>query len=103
MERVIIWNKGPSKFLRQALKRISEDSTLQSERVESKMLTSIMGLIPNPERYPPDKFKKNNPGNFRAFEIVSFRIAYKLTTSQIVILRIRHVKHKSLKNIKAIL
>jgi plasmid stabilization system protein ParE len=94
MERVIVWNRRPSKFLRQALKRISEDSTLQSERVEEKILTSILGLILNPERYPPDKFKKNNPGNFRAFEIVSFRIAYKFTTSKIVILRIRHVKQE---------
>lgn len=94
MERVIVWNKRPSKFLAKALKRISEDSLLQAERVEKATLTSIIGLIPNPERYPPDKFKKNNPGHYRAFEIVSFRIVYKLTEKQIRILRIRHVKQE---------
>ena len=94
MERVIVWNKRPSKFLAQALKRISEDSLLQAERVEEAILTSIAGLIPNPEKYPPDKFKKNNPGNYRAFEKLSFRIAYKLTERQIRILRIRHVKQE---------
>lgn len=76
MERVIVWNKRPSKFLVQALKRISEDSLLQAERVEDAILTSIKDLVQNPERYPPDKFKKNNSGNFRAFEKLSFRIAY---------------------------
>ena len=94
MERVIVWNKRSTKFLRQALKRISEDSLLQAERVEEVLLTAIAGLHTNPERYPPDKFKKNNPGNFRAFEKLSFRIAYKLTSSQIRILRIRHVKQE---------
>lgn len=94
MERVIVWNKRPSKFLVQALKRISEDSLLQAERVEDAILTSIADLVQNPERYPPDKFKKNNSGNFRAFEKLSFRIAYKLTTKQIRILRIRHVKQE---------
>jgi len=58
MEKVIVWNKRPSKFLVQALKRISEDSLLQAERVEDAILTSIKDLVQNPERYPPDKFKK---------------------------------------------
>jgi plasmid stabilization system protein ParE len=94
MERVIVWNKRPSKFLSRALKRISEDSLLQAERVEEAILTSIAELVPNPERYPPDKFKKNNAGNFRAFEKLSFRIAYTFTKKQIRILRIRHVKQE---------
>jgi plasmid stabilization system protein ParE len=76
----------------QALKRISEDSRLQAERVEEALAASIKGLISNPEKYPPDKFKKDNQGNFRAFEKLSFRIAYKVTKGQIRILRIRHVR-----------
>jgi len=94
MERVIVWNKRPSKFLAQALKRISEDSLLQAERVEKAILNSIADLPQNPEKYPPDKFKRDNSGNFRAFEKLSFRIAYKFTTKQIRILRIRHVKQE---------
>lgn len=78
----------------QAIKRISEESQLQAERVEEGILTSISGLVQNPERYPPDKFKKNNPGNFRAFEKLSFRIAYKVTQKQIRILRIRNVRQE---------
>lgn len=94
MEKIIVWNKRPSNFLAQALKRISEDSVIQAERVEEAILTSIEGIIANPEKYPPDKFKKDNSGKYRAFEKLSFRIAYKLTPKQIRILRIRHVRQE---------
>jgi plasmid stabilization system protein ParE len=67
---------------------------LQAERVEEIILTSIQKLNPNPEVHPPDKFKKNNAGQFRSFEKVSLRIAYKVTDNQIRILRIRHVKQE---------
>lgn len=94
MARVIVWNKRPARFLAQALKKIGEDSILQAERVEEKILASVQSIIPNPERHPPDKFKKDNPGQFRAYEVLSFRIAYKITDTQIRILRIRHVKQE---------
>jgi plasmid stabilization system protein ParE len=94
MERLIVWNKRPAKFLAQALKRISEDSPLQAERVEREILAAINSAVSNPERYPPDKFKKDNSGQFRAFEKLSFRIAYTYNTQQIRILRIRHVKQE---------
>ena len=94
MERIIVWNKKPSKFLARALRRISEDSVLQAERVEESISRSIADLILRPERHPPDKFSRNNPGSYRAFEIMSFRIAYKLTPKEIRILRIRHVKQE---------
>ena len=42
----------------QALRRISEDSLLQAERAEEAILTSIIGLIANPERYP-DRFPED--------------------------------------------
>lgn len=94
MARSIVWNKRPIRFLVQALKWISTDSVLQAERVEQEVLTAINSIPVNPEQHPPDKFKRNNAGNFRAFEIASFRIAYKITESQIRILRIRHVKQE---------
>jgi plasmid stabilization system protein ParE len=94
MAREIVWNKRPSRFLAQSLKWISEDSVLQVERVEKEILTTISNIPANPEQHPPDKFKKNNPGNIRAFEKLSFRISYKITAAQIRILRIRHVRQK---------
>jgi plasmid stabilization system protein ParE len=94
MARKVVWNKKPTKFLANVLRRISQDSTVQAERVEDVIVTSIQDLVLNPERHPPDKFKKDNPGNFRAFEKMSLRVAYKFNETQIRILRIRHVKQE---------
>jgi len=53
-------------------------------------------LPENPQRYAVDKFKRNNPGNYRAFEKYNYRIAYKHTDKEIHILRIRHVRQEPL-------
>ncbi|WP_209332753.1 type II toxin-antitoxin system RelE/ParE family toxin [Lunatimonas salinarum] len=47
-----------------------------------------------PERYPLDRFKQDNPDNYRAFEKFSYRIAYRYTDKEIIILRFRHVKQE---------
>lgn len=76
------------------LKRISEESYLQAERVEEAILYSLEELKRHPEKYLPDKYKLHNTGNFRAFETHSYPIAYRFTDQEVRILRIRHVKHE---------
>jgi len=94
MERKIVWNKRPSKSLSKALKQISEDSMLAAERVEAAILMAIEELKIEPEKYPPDKYKINNSGSFKAFEIYNYRISYKYTDKEIRILRVRHVRQR---------
>jgi len=91
---VIIWNNRAAKFFREAYKRIKEDSPTNAERVRAGIVKIIDGLPNHPEKYPPDKFKKNNHGNYRAFEKYSYRIAYRHTEKEIRILRVRHVKQE---------
>ena len=60
-----------------------------------KAIVSIANqLVDYPERYKRDSNKKNNPDNYRVFETHSYRITYKHTEKEILILRIRHVKQK---------
>ena len=40
--------------------------------------------------YPPDKYRKNNDGSFRAYELHRYRIAYRVTEKEIIIVRVRH-------------
>ena len=40
--------------------------------------------------YAPDKYRINNDGSFRAYELHRYRIAYRLTEKEIIILRVRH-------------
>jgi plasmid stabilization system protein ParE len=94
MARRLVWNKRPSSFLKQALRRISSESIANAEKVEEAILDNLNKSLSNPERFPPDPFKKNNNGIFRAFETHSYRIAYKFTNKEVRVLRIRHVKQE---------
>ncbi len=53
-------------------------------------------MIPNPEIYGPDKYKINNDGSYRAFEIHKYRIVYRVTGKIIWVLRIKHTKTEPL-------
>jgi len=73
---------------------ISETSPTNAEKVRTGILNITRNLPDNPERYPKDKFKKDNTGNYRVFEAYSFRVAYRYTDKVIKILRVRHVKQE---------
>ena len=94
MAREIVWNKRPSKNFATELKRISEESFHDAEKVENAVLSAIDNTKKHPERYPADKFKSNNKGNYRAFETHSYRVAYRFSETEIRILRVRHVKQE---------
>jgi plasmid stabilization system protein ParE len=64
----------------------------EAEKVKEDILMSTRKLIVNPEVNPIDKYRKNNDGSFRAYELHHYRIAYRITEKQIIIVRIRHTK-----------
>ena len=80
--------------LKREYKRIKEDSPKNAEKVRVEILAEIRKLATHPEMYPPDRFKNQNPGNYRAFEKHSYRVAYRHNEKEIRILRIRHVKQE---------
>ncbi|SMD44074.1 Plasmid stabilization system protein ParE [Aquiflexum balticum DSM 16537] len=92
MERKIIWEDHAIELFIKAIEWISKDSVFQAEKVEKAILEKIEELPNYPEKYPPDKFKLQNPGLFRAFETHSYRVSYKFNDQEIRILRIRHVR-----------
>jgi plasmid stabilization system protein ParE len=47
-------------------------------------------LSTRPEIHPPDKYKKDNNGAYRAFELHRYRIAYLVKEEEIIIIRVRH-------------
>ena len=93
-EPVVIWNKLASGYFRNTYQRIKQESYTNAEKVREGISKIIDGLPKHPQKFPPDKYKKDNPGNYRAFEKYSFRIAYKHTENEVRILRMRHVKQE---------
>jgi plasmid stabilization system protein ParE len=80
--------------LKEAYEFIKFDSPKNAEKVRSKILSGIMELADHPERHSPDKYRMNNDGSYRAFEIYKYRISYHVSPDQITIVRVLHTKRE---------
>lgn len=63
----ISWDKQAVIQLSKAIGFIRKDSPQNAEKVKKEILQKIDDLLKFPEKYPLDKYKKNNKGNYRAF------------------------------------
>ena len=94
--RRISWDIQALKQFNKAILYIAEDSIQNAENVRGEILEKIGELVVRPEIYPPDKYKTNNNGNYRAFELHRLRVAYYISTDTIRILRVRHTSREPL-------
>lgn len=92
MQLIIKWNRNALNQLIKAVEYIREESAQNAEKVKNEMLYEITGLATHPEKYPPDKYKLNNDGSFKAFELHRYRVSYRLWKKEVRIIRIRHTK-----------
>ncbi len=91
---IVSWNKSAYASLQKAYEYIKESSPASAEKVKEAILSVTRSLPKHPEKFPLDRFKKKNPGNYRAFEKYSYRVTYRHTEKVIKILRVRHVKQE---------
>ena len=89
-KRRVIWPQIAKQQLREIYDHIKEESLKNADKVRRAIVTASVELPGAPGRYNPDKFKKNNDGSFRAFELYHIRIAYQVTEKEIIIVRVRH-------------
>ena len=92
MALIIKWNNKAIKHFDEAIEYIQLYSPANAEKVEREILLTIEGLREHPQKYNPDKYKINNDGSFRAFEMYHYRISYRYKGNEIRIIRIRHTK-----------
>ena len=90
MVREVRWPLIAQKQLGKAYNYLLPDSYQNAEKVKNAILLSTRKLAANPEMFPPDKYRKNNDGSFRAYELHHYRIAYRITKNEIIIIRVRH-------------
>ena len=88
----VVIDHEAKKSLREAFEYIKKDSLQNAGKVKSNILDSIKELITNPNRHNPDKYRLNNDGSYRAYEIYSYRITYHVSADEIRVIRIRHTK-----------
>lgn len=93
---VVVWRKLALKQFNKVYNYIKEESLSSAKKVRDEIFDTAENLKNHPEMYPLDKYRKNNDGTIRAFEVYSYRIAYQITKSEIRILRVRHTKREPL-------
>lgn len=92
MALCIKWNRKALQQFDDAINYIKAHLPSGAKKVEVAILAKIDQLLKYPERYNPDKYKKDNDGSFRAFEIHHYRISYRYKRDEIRIIRLRHTR-----------
>jgi plasmid stabilization system protein ParE len=93
-KRKIRWDKPALIYFSEAIRYISKDSAQNADKVKEEIMEKISELSIRPEIYAPDKYKQNNTGNYRAFELHRYRIAYLVKDEEIIITRVRHTSQE---------
>lgn len=88
---VTIWSRQAMAELKRAYEYILQDSPQNAVQVKNEIIDITIDLPKHPQKYPPDKYKENNDGTWRAFEKYSYRISYRIMPDEIRIVRLRHV------------
>jgi len=94
---VVVWDEKAKAELRKAYSYILLSSLQNAEKVRDDIIDLTFDLPNHPDKHPVDRFKTNNDGSWRAFEKHHYRISYKVTSTQIRIIRIRHTSQSPLK------
>lgn len=90
----ISWDKIALKSFVVAIEFIAKESFQNAEKVRLEIINEIEAIPANPRKFPPDRFKHNNDGLYRAFEIHHYRITYYIAPDKIRIIRIRHTSRE---------
>lgn len=90
MVKEIVWSFTAQKQLADAYEYILISSYQNAEKVKTAILASTQRLATQPEMHSLDKYRKDNDGSFRSYELHRYRIAYRVTKKNIIILRVRH-------------
>ena len=94
VNRTISWDSVALKQFAVAIKYIAKDSFQNAEKVQLEILKKIGEIPSNPEMFMADKYRVNNNGLYRAFELHHLRITYYIASEKIKILRIRHTSRE---------
>jgi plasmid stabilization system protein ParE len=93
-KRKIRWDKPALIYFSEAIRYIRKDSMQNADKVKKEILAMIIELSVHPEIHAQDKYKQNNTGNYRAFELHRYRIAYLVKEEEIIIARVRHTSQE---------
>ena len=87
----IKWNKSAIEQLLDIIQFLEEnDFEEYARKVNNEILIKIKQLPETFQHHSLDRYKLNNDGSFRAFELDRYRISFRVKSIEIRILHIRH-------------
>ncbi len=93
---VTVWSQLAKKQLKEAYIFIKQTSPQNAEKIKDEIIDLSITLATNPEIYPLYKYKLNNDGTYRAFELYHYRISFRVLKDVIRIVRMRHTSRSPL-------
>lgn len=90
----LLWTNRAEQQLKATYDYISKDSIVSARKVIFEIAEAVKKATTNAELYRPDKYKLNNDGTYRAFELHSYRISYRFKDNMIRVLQVRHTSRK---------
>ena len=90
----VVWTNQAQLQMRKAYEYICEDSPKNAFKVLESIIAAVNKASAYPEIYPPDKYRLNNDGTYRAFTKHHFRVSYRAEKNIIRVLRVRHTSRK---------
>ncbi len=63
-----------------------------AEKVRLEIFKKVEQVSRHPEHYSLEKYKTDNDGSYRYFELLHIRISFRLIDNEIRIVRVRHTK-----------
>lgn len=92
----IRWDKQAWIQLDSAYEYIKEDSEQNAQKIRADIIYKIKEIPNHPTKYRADKYKNNNDGSYKYFEIYHYRIAFRVTEKIVKVMRIRSTYHEPL-------
>lgn len=93
--RKISWDKEAATYFVRSIGYIRKESPQNADKVKQDILQKISELSQTPEIHPADKYKQNNNGSYRCFELHHYRVSYLVKQQEIIIARVRHTSQES--------
>lgn len=90
----VFWDNVAKLELQVACNYIKKSSSQNAKKVGKEIKDYAKKIAKHPESHSLDKYKSNNDGTFRYFEMHRLRISYKVLSNGIYITRIRHTSRK---------
>ncbi len=92
----VVWSRNAEKQYFEIMEDLSERAQEALEKVGNALLDLTTNLAGDYDHHPADRFKSGNDGSYKAALVYSYRISYRITKTQINILRIRHTSREPL-------